>query len=154
MKPVLHGGAQQLFVPKLQRLEHQRAVGDVVNGVPAVDLLRQNGTGEGSGQGEIRNENQKFPPGVEGEADAHRQTAVHHGRGEAAEESGRQIVRMPFHGVGDVEQALGGELIAPQDVCAHGAGHQQCGGGTESPADGDVGVDVDLHAPDFFAQRT
>ena len=88
---------------------------------------------------------------MEGEADAHRQTAVHHGRGETAEESGRQIVRMPFHGVGDVEQALRGELIAPQDVCAHGAGHQQRGGGAETPADGDVGVDVDLHAPDFLA---
>ena len=154
MEPVLHGGAQQLFVPKLQRLEHQCAVGDVVNGVPAVDLLRQNGTGEGGGQGEIRNENQKFPPGVQGKADAHRQTAVHHGRGQAAQESGGQIVRMAFHGVGDVEKTLGGELIAPQDVGAHGAGHQQRGGGAETPADGNVGVNVNFHAPDFLAQGT
>ena len=79
-------------------------------------------------------------------------TAVHHGRGEAAEESGRQIVRMPFHGVGDVEQALGGELIAPQDVGAHGTGHQQCGGGTESPADGNLGFNVNFYAPDLLAE--
>ena len=52
VESVLHGGAQELFVSKLQRLEYQRAVGDVVDGVPAVDLLRQNGTGKGGGQGE------------------------------------------------------------------------------------------------------
>ena len=103
VEPVLHGGAQELFVPQLQGFEHQRAVGDVVNGVPPVDLLRQYGAGEGGGQGKVRDQRQKFPPRVEGEADAHRQTAVHHGGGEAAEKGGSQVVRVPFHGVGDVE---------------------------------------------------
>ena len=59
---------------------------------------------------------------------------------------------MALHGVGDIQQALGGELAAPQHVGAHGTGHQQRGRGTQTPADGDVGVDVDFYAPDFLTE--
>ena len=59
---------------------------------------------------------------------------------------------MPLHGIGDVQQALGGKAVTPQDIGAHGARHQQGGGGTQTPADRDVGVDVDFHAPNLLVQ--
>ena len=59
---------------------------------------------------------------------------------------------MALHGVGDVQQALGAELAAPQHVGAHGTGHQQGCGGAQTPADGDVGVDMDFYAPDLLAE--
>ena len=151
MEPILHGVAQQLFVSQFQGLQHKSAVGDVVDGVGTVDLLRQYASGQGSGQVKVRNQSQKFPVRVQGEADGHRQTTVHHGSGEAAVKGRGQVVRVAFHGVGDVQKTLGRQLVAPQHVGAHGSGYQQSGGGAEAPADGDVGIDVDFHAPDFLA---
>ena len=129
MEPVLHGVAQQLLIPQLQGLQHQGAVGDVVDGVGPADLLGQDGAGQGGGQVEIRDQGQEFPVRVEGEADGYRQAAVHHGGGEAAVEGRCQVVRVALHGVGDIQQALGGQLAAMEQVGAHGAGHQQGGGG-------------------------
>ena len=61
-----------------------------------------------------------------------------------------QIVRMALHGVGDVQQALGGQFVSPQHVGPHGSRHQQGSGGAQAPADGNVGVDVNFDPPDFL----
>ena len=90
---------------------------------------------------------------MQGEADRDRQAAVHHGGRQAAVKGRCQVVRVAFHGVGDVQQALGAELIAPQHICAHGARHQQSGRGPQASADGDMGIDVDLYTPDLLAER-
>ena len=58
---------------------------------------------------------------------------------------------MALHGVGDVEQSLGGELAAPEYIGAHGACYQQSGRGAKATADGNVGINVDLNAPDLLA---
>ena len=58
---------------------------------------------------------------------------------------------MAFHGVGDVQKTLGRQLVAPQHIGAHGSGHQQSSGGAKAPANGDVGINVDFHTPDFLA---
>ena len=150
MEPILHGVAQQLFVSQFQGFQHQSAVGDVVDGVGAVDLLRQYASGQGSGQIEVRHQGQKFPVWVQGEADGHRQAAVYHGGGEAAVKGRGQVVRVAFHGVGDVQKTLGRQLVASQHIGTHGSGHQQSGGGAKAPANGDVSIDVDFHTPDFL----
>ncbi len=88
---------------------------------------------------------------MQGKIHAHRQTVIHHGGGEAAEEGGSKIIGVAFHGVGDVQQTLGGQFVAPQHIGTHGTCHQQRGGGTQPAADGDVGIDMDFDTPDFHA---
>ena len=151
MKLVLHGGTQQLLVTQFQSLQHQRTVGDVVNGISPIHLLRQHRTGFGSGQVEVRNQSQEFPVRVQGEIDADRQAVVHHGGGQTAVKGRSQVVRVAFHGIGNIQQTLGGQLVAPQHIGAHGARYQQCGRRTQTPAHGDVGIDVDFHTPQLFA---
>ena len=85
------------------------------------------------------------------EADADGKAPVHHGGRQSAVEGRGQVVRVALHGVGDVEETLSGQLIAPEHVSAHGTRHQQGGGGAKAAADGNVGVDVDFHAPHFLA---
>ena len=43
------------------------------------------------------------------------------------------------------------QLAAPQNIGTHGACHQQGGGRTQATADGDMGINMDLYAPDFLA---
>ena len=152
MEPVLHGAAQQLLVPQLQGFEHHGAVGYIINGVRPADLLGQHAPGQGGGQVEIGNQGQELPVRVEGEADGYRQAVIHHGGRQAAVKGRGQVVRVALHGVGDVQEALGGELVSPEHIGPHGPGHQQCGGGAQAAADGDVGIDVDFHAPHLLAE--
>ena len=91
---------------------------------------------------------------MEGEINAHRQTVIHHGGGQTAVKSGSQVIRVALHGVGDVQQALGGQPVAPHHIGAHSACHQQSGGRTQAPAHRDMGIDVNLHATDFLAERS
>jgi hypothetical protein len=146
VKPVLHSVAQQLFVSQFQRLEHHGTVGDIINGIGTADLLRQHAAGKTGGQVEIRNQRQKLPAGMQGEVHRHRQAVVYHGGGQAAIEGRCQIVRVSLHGVGDVQQALGAQAIAPQHICTHGTRHQQGSGGAKAPAHRDMRIDMDFHA--------
>ena len=102
VEPVLHGGAQQLFVSQLQRLQHQCAVGNVENGIPPADLLGKDAPGQAGGQIEFRDQRHKLPVRVQREVDTHRKTAVYHRGGEAAVEGRGQVIRVALHGVGDV----------------------------------------------------
>ena len=45
---------------------------------------------------------------------------------------------------------LGEQLVSPEYIGAHGTGHQQCGGGAQTAANGDVGINVDLDTPNLF----
>ena len=89
---------------------------------------------------------------MQGKIHRHGQAVVHHGGGEATVKGRGQVVRVALHGVGDVQQALGGELVAPEQVGAHGTGYQQGGGGTKPSADGDLGFNVNFYAPDLLAE--
>ena len=71
----------------------------LVAGAMGANVLRGN---------KLSTQGQKFPVRVEGEIDADRKTVVHHGSGQTAIKGRGQVVRVALHGVGDVEQALGG----------------------------------------------
>ena len=122
---VLHAVSQELFVSQLQGFQHHGAVGYIVNRVSPVHLLRQHAAGQGGGQIELRHQGQELPAGMQGEIHGDGQAVIHHGGGEAAVKGGGQVVRVAFHGVGDVQQALGGEAAAPEHVGAHGAGDRK-----------------------------
>ena len=115
-------------------------------------LFRKNGTGQRGRQVKVRDQRKKLPIRMERETHTHRQTAIHHRSGQTAEEGGSQVVRVAFHGVGDVQQTLGGQLVATQHVGAHSAGHQQRCGRAKTTADGDLTFDVDFNATDLLAE--
>ena len=148
---ILHGIAQQLFVALFQRFQNQRAMGDVVDGIGAADLLRQGGSGLGGGQVEVGNQSEELPVGMQGKADGNRESVIHHGGGQAAEEGGGKVIGVAFHSVGDVQKTLRGQLIAAQNVGTHGTCDQKCGGRAETAADGNVCVNVNFDTAQFFA---